>query len=85
MKKLLISLIALVQCVVVFPQQKSDPVIMTINGQPVLRSEFEYSFNKNNDDDVIDKKTVSEYADLFIIQWEEMRKFYPNAIYTGLL
>lgn len=28
---------------------------------------------------------IYKYADLFIIQWEEMRKFYPNAIYTGLL
>lgn len=46
--------------------QQSDPVIMKINGTPVLRSEFEYSYNKNNTDDVIDKKTVNEYVDLFI-------------------
>lgn len=39
---------------------------MRINGQDVTRSEFEYNYNKNNTDDVIDKKTVSEYADLFI-------------------
>ena len=26
---------------------QNDPVIMTINGQPVTRSEFEYSYNKN--------------------------------------
>ena len=43
-----------------------DPVIMTVNGQPVTRSEFEYSFNKNNSDGVIDKKSVEEYVDLFI-------------------
>ena len=43
-----------------------DPVIMTVNGQPVLRSEFEYSYNKNNSEGVIDKKTVLEYVDLFI-------------------
>ncbi|MBQ9656214.1 MAG: peptidylprolyl isomerase [Prevotella sp.] len=46
--------------------QQQDPVIMTINGQPVPRSEFEYSYNKNNTDGVIDKKTVEEYVDLFI-------------------
>ncbi len=46
--------------------QQSDPVIMTINGQPVSRSEFEYSYNKNNSEGVIDKKTVSDYVDLFI-------------------
>ena len=47
-------------------QTNDDPVIMTVNGQPVLRSEFEYSFNKNNSDGVIDKKNVAEYVDLFI-------------------
>ena len=46
--------------------QQDDPVIMTVNGQPVLRSEFEYSYNKNNSEGVIDKKTVDEYVDLFV-------------------
>ena len=46
--------------------QNNDPVIMTVNGQPVLRSEFVYSYNKNNSEGVIDKKTVAEYVDLFI-------------------
>jgi len=46
--------------------QQDDPVIMVINGEPVQRSEFEYSFNKNNSEGVIDKKTVEEYVDLFI-------------------
>ncbi len=45
---------------------QSDPVVMTINGTPVTRSEFEYSYNKNNSEGVIDKKTVDEYVDLFI-------------------
>ena len=46
--------------------QTNDPVIMTVNGEPVTRSEFEYSYNKNNSEGVIDKKTVEEYVDLFI-------------------
>lgn len=46
--------------------QNEDPIIMTINGQPVFRSEFEYSYNKNNSEGVIDKKTVNEYVDLFV-------------------
>ena len=45
---------------------QTDPIIMTINGMPVPRSEFEYSYNKNNGADVIDKKSVDEYVDLFI-------------------
>ena len=47
-------------------QTAIDPVIMTVNGEPVLRSEFEYSYNKNNSEGVIDKKTIEEYVDLFI-------------------
>ena len=43
-----------------------DPVVMRINGKDVPRSEFEYNYNKNNTDGVIDKKTVEEYVDLFI-------------------
>lgn len=46
--------------------QNADPVIMTINGIDVLRSEFEYSYNKNNTADVIDRKTVQEYVGMFI-------------------
>lgn len=44
----------------------NDPVIMTINGQKVTRSEFEYFYNKNNDQDVVEQKTFDEYVDLFI-------------------
>ena len=47
-------------------QAQDDPVIMTVNGVPVTRSEFEYSYNKNNSEGVIDKKTVKEYVDLFV-------------------
>ena len=47
-------------------QSQDDPVIMVVNGQNVLRSEFEYSYNKNNAEGVIDKKNVGEYVDLFI-------------------
>ena len=65
--------IAIAAILVAFPfaasfaqPQGNDPVIMTVNGQPVLRSEFEYSYNKNNSEGVIDKKSVEEYVDLFI-------------------
>lgn len=45
---------------------QEDPIIMTIAGQEVTRSEFEYSYNKNNGEGVIDKKNIDEYVDLFI-------------------
>lgn len=43
-----------------------DPVVMTINGRNVLRSEFEYSFNKNNSGDIRSWKAIQEYLPLFI-------------------
>lgn len=49
-----------------YAQTDDDPVVMTIAGKPVLRSEFEYSYNKNNAAGVIDKKTVDEYVPLFV-------------------
>jgi len=43
----------------------NDPVLMKINGKPVLKSEFEYIYNKNNSNNSLDKKTLNEYVDLF--------------------
>ena len=45
---------------------QTDPVLMTVNGKPVTRSEFEYSYNKSNGENVVDRKSVKEYVDLFI-------------------
>lgn len=58
--------VAMLLCGSMALAQHDDPVVMKINGVPVTRSEFEYSYNKNNSDDVIDKKTVDEYVDLFV-------------------
>ena len=55
-----------VLCVSNLMAQTNDPVIMKIAGKPVTRSEFEYSYNKNNSEGVIDKKTVEEYVELFV-------------------
>jgi peptidyl-prolyl cis-trans isomerase SurA len=65
-KQIVAVLLAAVPGVALMAQSKADPVIMTIAGVNVPRSEFEYSYNKNNTDGVIDKKTVDEYVDLFI-------------------
>lgn len=45
---------------------QEDPIVMRIGGVPVTRSEFEYNYNKNNSEGVIDKKNVEEYAELFV-------------------
>ena len=44
-----------------------DPILMVVDGKPVLRSEFEYSFRKNSQvQGVSDRKSVREYLPMFI-------------------
>lgn len=64
MKKILCSILFLVAGAGANAQD--DPIVMHINGQPVPRSEFEYNYNKNNSEGVLDKKSIEEYAQLFI-------------------
>ena len=44
----------------------SDPTLMTVDGQPVSRSEFESIYKKNNKDAPVTKEALDEYLDLFI-------------------
>lgn len=64
--KALITTLLLAGTTAAMAQSANDPVVMTVNGIGVPRSEFEYSYNKNNSEGVIDKKTVDEYVDLFV-------------------
>ena len=64
MKSMLLTAMLLLSVLSAWAQ--TDPTIMTIDGKPVSRSEFEYSYNKNNSEMVVDKKSVAEYVDLFI-------------------
>lgn len=45
---------------------QNDPVVMRINGKDVPRSEFEYNYNKNNSESVLDKKSLQDYVPLFV-------------------
>ena len=65
MKKIIIALCALAMGQTV-TAQTNDPIVMTVNGVDVTRSEFEYSYNKNNTDMVLDRKSLDEYVDLFV-------------------
>ncbi len=44
----------------------TDPVIMKINGKEICKSEFEYIYNKNSQQQTIEQKSLDEYVDLFI-------------------
>lgn len=46
--------------------QSEDPVLMTVNGKEVTRSEFEYAFNKNRGNISDEGETVEEYLKMYI-------------------
>lgn len=64
MKKVILSIILLAGAVMGFAQE--DKVLMTINGEPVMLSEFLYIYEKNNQETSLEKKSKEEYLDLFI-------------------
>lgn len=66
MKQTFISILLLSVCVLSFGQLAEDKVLLTINGEPVMLSEFQYIYQKNNQGNSIEKKSVEEYLDLFI-------------------
>ena len=64
MKKTFLSILLLGASMFMFGQ--ADQVLMTINDQPIMASEFLYIYEKNNQESSLDKKTMDEYLDLFI-------------------
>ena len=70
MKHLLLFILSLIP---LCASAQEDPVVMTIGGEPVTRSEFEYNYNKNNTDAVVDKKSVAEYVDMFAVYKMKVR------------
>ena len=65
-------------------QSATDPVLMTINGKPVTKAEFEYSFHKNgNVEGAVEKKTVEEYVPMFINSLEWLLKNQLRRLYQG--
>ena len=64
MKKVILSIILLAGAIMGFAQE--DKVLMTINGEPVMLSEFLYIYEKNNQETSLEKKSKEEYLDLFI-------------------
>lgn len=53
-------------CTLWAQQPAADAVVMTVAGKDVTRTEFEYSFNKNNSEQTVDKKALDEYVQLFV-------------------
>ena len=67
MKKLnILSALVLGSAFILPMMAETDPIVMTVNGTDVTRSEFEYSYKKNNGPEVLDRKTVDDYVGLFV-------------------
>ena len=64
-KTILLSLILLIGAAFGYAQD-NDKVLMTINGEPIMLSEFMYIYEKNNQESSLEKKTMEEYLDLFV-------------------
>lgn len=67
LKSSIVVLLSVVFCATVgFSQQsKSDPVIMTVDGNPITKSQFLRIYLKNNDNPKYDKKTLDDYLVLY--------------------
>lgn len=59
---LILAISLLVPALVV--SQESDPTIMTINGKEIKKSEFEYIYNKNKQQQ-LEQKRLDEYLEMF--------------------
>lgn len=64
MKRYIFSAMALLS--VAFCAFAQDQVLMTIDGDPVMASEFMYIYEKNNQETAVDKKSMDDYLDLFV-------------------
>lgn len=62
MKKIAASGLGL--CAIAIAFAAKDPVIMTVNGEDVPKSEFEYLYNKNSQQQ-INPQTLDEYVEMF--------------------
>lgn len=64
MKKTLLTFVLALSVLCVRAQE--DKVLMTINGKPVMLSEFKYIYEKNSQEAAGSQKSLEEYLDLFV-------------------
>lgn len=66
MKRIATLLVLLYAVITVSAQKKNDPIIMTIGDKKVTKSEFQYIWNKNNNESSLEKQSLDEYVNLFV-------------------
>lgn len=85
-------IVLLIQTLIIFIKEKPDVIISTgaLATVPMCllaklfnkKLIFIESFSKINST-TITGRLLYKYADLFLVQWEELKKFYPDATYGG--
>lgn len=65
MKRIISFVFSVILCIP-FYAQTDEPVVMTVNGYDVGKSEFEYFLNKNKTETTVSKKIIRHYADLYL-------------------
>ena len=66
MKRCVLVMVCCVAVLMLCAQEAADPVLLTVNGIPVNRSEFVNSYHHNIKGDVEDRISPSDYLDRFI-------------------
>ena len=64
MKKVILTLVMALSVLCV--RAEDDQVLMTIDGKPVMLSEFKYIYEKNSQEAAGSPKSLEEYLDLFV-------------------
>ncbi|MGB4849887.1 MAG: peptidylprolyl isomerase [Saprospiraceae bacterium] len=79
---LILSLLTVIASTSLFGQTK-DPVLFTVDGQPVPASEFTYIYSKNNRDDAdFSEASLREYLDLYTKFKLKVREAYAMGLDT---
>jgi peptidyl-prolyl cis-trans isomerase SurA len=80
---LIFTLLAFFGLNVLNSQSNTDPVLFTIDGQPVLASEFSYIYAKNNREDAdFSQNSLEEYLDLYTKFKLKVREAYAMGLDT---
>ncbi len=66
MRKFVLVAGLLAGSVMIAQNGETDPMLMSVDGKPVTRSEFEAIYKKNNKDAAVTQQALDEYLDLFI-------------------
>lgn len=65
MKQITVILISIITFSTAYSQNSIDPILLTIDGKNITKSEFEQVFWKNKKENITNKEELDEYIDLY--------------------